>query len=65
MKGIKSKKQDAEIERVAKVVGLENQLDKYVYLQNEQEITDLKVMDCVKATIGVDVYVDKCVGKLY
>ncbi len=29
-----------------------------VYLQNEQEITDLKVMDCVKATIGVDVYVD-------
>lgn len=29
-----------------------------VYLQNEQEITNLKVMDCVKATIGVDVYVD-------
>ena len=30
MKGIKSKKQDTEIKRVAKVVGLENQLDKYV-----------------------------------
>lgn len=29
-----------------------------VYIQNEQELTDLKVMDYIKVTVAVDVYTD-------